>query len=133
MVCVNDLADLKCHKKEVLQPLLILLAPYAPHIAEELYQHLNAVLQSTGENVKHKSILDAAYPTFNPDYLIETSKEYPVSVNGKVRTNMNITLNATQEEVEKMVMTNDIIQRWLENRQPKKIIYVRNKMINVVV
>jgi len=133
MVCVNDLADLKCHKKEVLQSLLILLAPYAPHIAEELYQHLNAALQSTGENVKHESILDAAYPIFNPDYLIETSKEYPVSVNGKVRTNMNITLNATQEEVEKMVMTNDIIQRWLENRQPKKIIYVRNKMINVVV
>ncbi len=133
MVCVNDLADLKCYKKEVLQPLLIMLAPYAPHIAEELYQHINAALQLTGENEKQKSILDAAYPIFNPDYLIETSKEYPVSVNGKVRTNMNITLDATQEEVEKMVMTNDIIQRWLENRQPKKIIYVRNKMINVVV
>lgn len=133
MVCVNDLADLKCHKKEVLQPLLILLAPYAPHIAEELYQHLNATSQSSGEHTKQGKILDAAYPTFNPDYLVETSKEYPVSVNGKVRTNMNITLNATQEEVEKLILTNDIIQKWLENRQPKKIIYVRNKMINIVV
>lgn len=84
MICVNELADLKCYKKEVLEQLLILLTPYAPHIAEELWSQLG----NSG------SILDAAYPTFNPALLVESTKEYPVFINGKVRTNINLALGS---------------------------------------
>jgi leucyl-tRNA synthetase len=86
MVCVNELADLKCYKKEILEKVLILLTPYAPHIAEELWHQLG----NAG------SILDEVYPVFEEKYLVETSKEYPVSINGKVRTNINIDLSAAQ-------------------------------------
>jgi leucyl-tRNA synthetase len=123
MVCVNDLGELKCHKKEILEKLLILLTPYAPHISEELW----SLLENTG------SILDAAFPAFEEKYLVETSKEYPVSVNGKLRTTIGISLGASQEEVEKIVLANDIVQKWLEGKNPKKIIYVKNKMINMVI
>lgn len=123
MVCVNELTDLKCHKKEILETLLILLTPYAPHIAEELFHALN----------NNATILDAAYPKLETKYLIETEKEYPVSINGKMRTTINISLEASQDEVEKIALNNDVVQKWLEGKSPKKIIYVKNKMINVVV
>ncbi|HMO62165.1 MAG TPA: leucine--tRNA ligase [Ferruginibacter sp.] len=123
MICVNELADLKCHKKEILQSLLVLLAPYAPHIAEELWHQLG----NSG------SILDAAYPQYESKYTAESSKEYPVSINGKVRTNINLALDLQQTEVEQLVLQNDIVQKWLEGKAPKKIIYVKNKMVNVVV
>ena len=123
MVCVNELADAKCNKKEVLESLLILLVPYAPHIAEELWHELG----NAG------SILDAAYPTFNPQYLVESSKEYPVSINGKMRTTMNVALDATPEEVEQLTLANDVVQKWLEGKAPKKFIFVKGKMINVVI
>jgi leucyl-tRNA synthetase len=123
MICVNELADIKCHKKEILQQVLILLTPYAPHIAEELWQQL----QNTG------SILDATYPTYNPALLVESSKEYPVSINGKLRTNINLALNMEVAEVEQQVLQNEVVKKWLEGKDPKKIIYVKNKMINVVV
>ena len=123
MICVNELADSKCHKKEVLQNVLVLLTPYAPHIAEELWNLLG----------NQGSVLDAAYPIFNPALLVESSKEYPISINGKVRANINLALDLDQAAVEKMVLQNDIVQKWLEGKDPKKIIYVKNKMINVVV
>jgi len=123
MICVNELADLKCHKKEILENVLILLTPYAPHIAEELWQQLG----------NESSVLDAAYPTFNTALLVESNKEYPVSINGKVRTNINLSLDLQQADVEKVIAENDIIQKWLEGKSPKKVIYVKNKMINVVV
>ncbi|MEO8763938.1 MAG: class I tRNA ligase family protein [Ginsengibacter sp.] len=123
MVCVNELTDLQCHKKEILQPLLILLAPYAPHVAEELYHAL-------GNNT---TIVDANYPNLETKYLIESEKEYPVSINGKLRTTIVISLDASQDEVEKIALNNEIIQKWMEGKAPKKIIYVRNKMVNVVV
>ena len=123
MVCVNELSDLKCHKKEVLEPLLILLTPYAPHIAEELYYGLG----------NHESVLDAAYPKVESKYLIESVKEYPISINGRMRTTITISLDANQQEVEKIVLDNDIIQKWIEGKSPKKIIFVKNKMVNVVV
>jgi leucyl-tRNA synthetase len=123
MICVNDLFDVKCHKKEVLEKILILLVPYAPHIAEELWQQLG----------NEGTILDATYPTFNPALLVESSKEYPVSINGKVRTNINLSLDLQQADVEKIIAENEIVQKWLEGKDPKKIIYVKNKMINVVV
>ena len=123
MVCVNELTDLKCHKKEILEPLLVLLTPYAPHIAEELFHALN----------NETTILDAAYPKLETKYLIESEKEYPVSINGKMRTTITISLEASQSEVEKIALDNDIVQKWIEGKQPKKIIFVKNKMINVVV
>jgi leucyl-tRNA synthetase len=133
MVCVNELADIKCHKKQILQPLLILISPYAPHTAEELYQLLNSS-SSQGERLgEGDSILNATFPVFDPNYLIESSKEYPVSVNGKMRTTINIKLDAAQEEVEKIVLSNEIIQKWIDSKSPKKIIFVKNKMVNIVV
>jgi leucyl-tRNA synthetase len=123
MVCVNELSDLKCNKKEVLEPLLILLTPYAPHIAEELYHALGNT----------DSVLNASYPKLETKYLMESEKEYPVSINGKMRTTMVISLDATQEEVEKIVLDNDVVQKWIDGKPPKKIIFVKNKMVNVVV
>jgi leucyl-tRNA synthetase len=123
MVCVNEFTDLKCHQKEILEPQLLLLTPYAPHIAEELYHALN----------NETTILDAAYPKLETKYLIESEKEYPVSINGKMRTTITISLDASQEEVEKIALNNYVVQKWIEGKQPKKIIYVRNKMVNVVI
>ena len=123
MVCVNELADLNCRKKEVLEKLLIALTPYAPHVCEELWHELG----------NKPSVLDASYPKVETKYLVETSKDYPISVNGKVRTNIGISLDAAQDEVERIILQNEIIQKWLDGKPPKKVIYVKNKMINVVV
>ena len=123
MICVNDLADLKCNKRSVLEPLLILLTPYAPHVCEALW----AELGNTG------SILDASYPLFESKYVVESSKEYPVSINGRVRTNINIALDASAEEVEKIVLDHELVQKWIEGKPLKKFIFVKGKMINVVI
>ena len=123
MICVNELGDVKCHKKEVLEKMLILLAPYAPHIAEELWQQLG----------NEGFVIDATFPKFDASLLTESSKEYPISINGKVRANMSLPLTLTQEEVEAAVTANETILKWLDGNPPKKIIYVKNKMINVVI
>ncbi|HTL08337.1 MAG TPA: class I tRNA ligase family protein, partial [Chitinophagaceae bacterium] len=123
MICVNELTDAKCHKKQVLEQLLVLLTPYAPHIAEELWQQLG----------NEGSVLDASYPVFDAKYVTESSKEYPVSINGRVRTNISIALSITQQEVEAIVLADETVQKWLEGKSPKRIIYVPNKMVNVVV
>ncbi|HNU14853.1 MAG TPA: class I tRNA ligase family protein, partial [Chitinophagaceae bacterium] len=123
MIATNELTDLKCHKRSVLEPILILLTPYAPHIAAELWSLLG----------HSDSILDAAYPKFEAKYVAETSKEYPISINGKLRTTMNIALDAAQPEVEKIVLENEVVQKWLEGKPPKKIIFVKGKMVNVVI
>ena len=123
MVCVNELSEISCYKKEVLEKLVILLSPYAPHIAEELWSQLG----------KEGSVLNATFPAFEEKYLIETDKEYPISVNGKMRTNISISLEASQSEVEDIVLSNDVVQKWLEGKSPKKIIFVKGKMVNVVV
>ena len=123
MVCVNELNDLKCTKREVLEQVLILLTPYAPHISEELWHRLG----------KTTSILDASFPTFEEKYLVESSKEYPVSINGKMRTQINIDLAATQEQVQEIVLNNEIVQKWMEGKPLKKFIFVKGKMVNVVV
>ncbi len=135
MVCVNELLELKCSKREILEPLVILLAPYAPHIAEELYAQLRKVSPTGGdlEGAGAVSVLDAAFPRFNAQYLTETTKEYPISVNGKMRTQINIDLNATPEEVEQIVLGNEVVRKWTEGKPPKKVIYVKNKMVNIVI
>ena len=123
MVCTNELADLKCNKKEILEPLVIMLSSYAPHIAEDLYHALG----------NEGSVLDAAYPTFDSKYLVESSKQYPISINGKLRTTLNISLDASQKEVEEIVLQNEVVKKWLNGTAPKKIIFIKNKMINLVV
>ena len=134
MICVNELADLKCNKKEILEPLLILMSPYAPHITQELYQLLNTTTDAAAtENMQSALIQEASYPVFNRELLVESSKEYPVSINGKVRTNILLSLSLDQAEVEKIVLQNEVVQKWLEGKPPKKIIYVKNKMLNVVI
>ncbi len=123
MVCVNELADLKCNKKAILEQVLVLLTPYAPHIAEELWH----VLGNEG------TILDAAYPVYNASFTAESSKEYPVSINGKMRTTLTFPVDVEQKDVEPVVLANEVVQKWLEGKDPKKIIFVKNKMINVVI
>ncbi len=123
MIGVNELTDLNCHSIELLKKFLIILTPYAPHICEEIWQQIGEV----------GSILDASYPVVDETYLVETSKEYPVAVNGKTRIILNIDLNATQADVEALVLKEPMIAKWLEGKPPKKIIFVKNKMINVVI
>jgi leucyl-tRNA synthetase len=123
MVCVNELADLKCNKKQILEQVLILLTPYAPHIAEELWNALG----------NEGSVLDASYPVFNPAILVESEKEYPVSINGKMRTTLSFSLDAAQADIEAVVLENEVVKKWLEGNPPKKIIFVKGKMINVVI
>ncbi|HLP39635.1 leucine--tRNA ligase [Lacibacter sp.] len=123
MIAVNELSDLKCNKKEILEQLLILLTPYAPHVSEELW----AALGNSG------SILDASFPKFEAKYVTESTKDYPVAINGKTRTELTLDLSITQAEVEAIVLNNETVLKWLDGKQPKKIIYVKNKMINVVI
>jgi len=122
MICVNELFDLGCHKKEILSQVLVLLAPYAPHISEELW----SLIGNQG------LVIDASFPIFDAQYVTETSKEYPVSINGKVRTNIAINLDATEAQVHEIVLNNALIQKWIEGKPIKKLIFVKGKMINVV-
>jgi leucyl-tRNA synthetase len=123
MIGVNELSDLKCHKRAVLEKLAVSLAAFAPHLAEELWQMLG------GQGL----VINAAWPAVEEKYLVETSKMYPIAINGKTRTEMNIGLDATQQQVEEMVLADDTVKKWLEGKAPKKVIYVKNKMINLVV
>lgn len=123
MIGVNELSDLKTHQRKILEKLAISLAAFAPHIAEELWHLLG----------KEGTVLDAQWPAVEEKYLVETSKMYPVAINGKTRTEMSIALDASQQQVEEMVLQDEVVKKWLEGKQPKKIIYVKNKMINLVV
>jgi leucyl-tRNA synthetase len=123
MITVNELGELKSHKKEILEKLLIILTPYAPHICEELWHEMG----------NESSILDAAYPKYEEKFLVESAKLYPVAINGKTRTELNISLDASQQQVEEMVLADETVRKWLNGNSPKKIIYVKNKMINLVI
>ncbi len=123
MIAVNELADAKCFKKEILSQLLVILSPYAPHITEELWSLLGC----------QGSILDAAYPTLEEKYLVEATKEYPVSINGKMRSSINLPTEVTEEEAKQAVLSNEAILKWLEGKDVKKFIFVKGRMINVVV
>nr|MBP6624021.1 class I tRNA ligase family protein [Chitinophagaceae bacterium] len=123
MISVNELSQLDCHKKAILEPMLILLTPFAPHICEELWQMLG----------HDKSILDAAYPILQEEYLIENSFNYPVAVQGKARTDIEFSLDTSVEEIQASVLQNDIVQKFMEGKPLKKFIFVKGRMINVVV
>ena len=124
MICVNELTDLKCNKREILQQLVIVLHPYAPHITEELWKLL-------GHEPGKLSF--ANYPAFNPEYLVENEFAYPISVNGKMRMNLNISLSLTQAEVEELVLSNQQVQHYLEGKTLKKMIFVKGKIVNLVI
>ena len=122
MICVNELSALKCHHKAILEPVAILIAPFAPHIAEELWKHL-------GHN---ESITYAPYPTHNDQYLQEDSKEYPVSFNGKVRFKRAFPTDMPIAEIEKAILADLQTMEQLQGKAPKKVIVVPNRIINVV-
>ena len=124
MICVNELTDLNCNKREILQELIIVLSPYAPHICEELWELL-------GNEAGSLSYAD--YPRFNPDFLIENEFEYPISFNGKMRMKLNMSLSLEPHDIEKEVLNNEDVQRYMEGKQPKKVIIVKGKIVNIVV
>ncbi|KAG4069326.1 hypothetical protein HA402_012179 [Bradysia odoriphaga] len=123
MICVNELATLRCHKRSILEPLLILLTPYAPHLCEELWQYM-------GHN---ESILNALYPVYEEQYTKESAFNYPIAINGKTRSEMGFPLDAAIPDIEKEVLASEVVQKWLEGKAPKKVIIVKGKMINVVI
>lgn len=122
MICVNELSTQNCHSRAILEPLAIVISPYAPHIAEELW----SLLGNTG------SIATVAFPVFEAKYLVESEKEYPVSFNGKMRFTMVLPLDLTKEQIEEIVMKDERTMKQLEGRLPNKVIIVPGKIINLV-
>jgi len=122
MICVNELFTLKCSKKAILEPLSILLAPFAPHIAEELYHALG----------NETTICDAVFPVCNEEYLKESVVKYPISFNGKVRFTLELPADMNKEDVEKTAMANELTLKQLDGQQPKKVIVVPGKIVNIV-
>ena len=120
MICLNELGD--CSKREILEPLTALIAPFAPHIAEELWHALG----------HETTVCDAAFPKYNADYLVENSFEYPVMINGKLRFKQEYALDMSQDDIAQDIVTTEGAQKWLEGKQPKKIIVVKGKIINIV-
>lgn len=123
MICVNELTDLKCNKRAILEPLLILVSPYAPHIAEELWKHL-------GHN---DSIAYAPFPEFDEAHLVEDNFNYPISFNGKTRFNIELPTTLSNQEIEKLVLEAEQTKKYLEGKSPKKVIIVPKKIVNIVV
>lgn len=123
MICINELSAANCHKKAILEPLTVLIAPLAPHFAEELWHQFG----------NESSVVDATYPVAEEKYLVENSKKYPVAINGKARTEMEFPLDMDKAEIEKQVLANEVVQKWMDGKQLRKFIFVPGKMINVVV
>ncbi|MEQ9375518.1 MAG: leucine--tRNA ligase [Imperialibacter sp.] len=122
MICVNELTDLKCNKKDILGPLTQIIAPYAPHIAEELWEKLGNA----------ESITYSKFPEFNPEFVKEDAFEYPISINGKMRHKMSFSADASPAEVEKAVLADEAVQKWTEGKAPKKVIVVPKRIVNIV-
>ena len=123
MICVNELTDLKCNKRKILQDLVILLSSYAPHITEELW----VLLGNQAGTLSY-----ANYPKFNEVYLIENEFAYPVSVNGKMKMNLMMSLNLDAPAVEQLVLANEDVLKYLDGKSPKKVIFVKGKIVNLV-
>jgi len=122
MICVNELSAQKCSSKSILESLAILISPYAPHIAEELWSGLG----------NKESIATAAFPIFNEAYLVESTKTYPISFNGKMRFTLDLPMDLSKEEIEKVVMDHEKTKAQLDGRAPKKVIIVPGKIVNIV-
>jgi leucyl-tRNA synthetase len=124
MIAVNELTDLKCNKKAILQELVIVLSAYAPHICEELW----VLLGNEAGTLSY-----AAYPKFNPEYLVEDEFAYPISINGKMKMNLNISLSLDVPAIESTVLANADVQKYLDGKSPKKLIVVKGRIVNIVV
>ncbi|MCX6275653.1 MAG: leucine--tRNA ligase [Bacteroidetes bacterium] len=122
MICVNELTDLKCNKRTILEPLAVLVSPYAPHVAEELWQLLG----------QKESITFANWPEFKEEFLTEDSFAYPISINGKTKMNLEISLSLTKDEIEKEVMNSEEVQKFFQGQSPKKVIVVPGRIVNIV-
>jgi leucyl-tRNA synthetase len=123
MITVNELGALNCHKRAILEPLAILICPFAPHIAEELWHKLG----------NDGSVVAAQFPKYEDKYVVDNSKNYPVAINGKARLELEFALDAADADVQAAVLANESVQKWMEGKPLKKFIYVKGKMINVVV
>jgi len=123
MICVNELSDLKCHKRSILTDLAIIISPHAPHLAEELWEQL-------GHN---ESIAKASFPDYKEEYLVENMFEYPISFNGKMRYKLTLPLDLTPSEIEQAVLQATESEKWLQGNPPKKVIVVPGKIVNVVI
>lgn len=124
MIAVNELQDLNCHKRAILEPLVLLLAPFAPFITEELWQN---GLKKSG------SVHHADFPKFEEKYLVESSIDYPISINGKTRANIVLSADATQEQAQEEALKLELVQKWLEGKPLKKFVFVKGRIINIVV
>jgi leucyl-tRNA synthetase len=122
MICVNELTAQNCHERAILEPLAVLISPYAPHIAEELWSQLG--------NSDSISIVD--FPIVNEKYLVESSKEYPVSFNGKMRFTIELSLDLSVAEIQEIILKDERTIKQLEGRTPNKVIIVPGKVINLV-
>ena len=122
MICINELGAQNCRSKEILDQILVLLAPFAPHITEELWSALG----------NEGFIADAKWPVYDASKLVESTKLYPISINGKTRTNLEFPLDMSKEEIEKNVLADETVQKWLDGQTPKKIIVVPGRIVNVV-
>ena len=122
MICINELSSMNCNNREILKDLLILISPFAPHFAEELWNQLG----------NKESIVDQVYPVYNEKYLVETEKLYPVSFNGKTKFTINLPLDLSIKEIEDSVLAYDKTKSILNNSEPKKVIVVPGKIINIV-
>lgn len=123
MICVNELTALKSNKRKVLEPIALLVSPYAPHIAEELWSLLG----------HEHSITEASFPVFDESYLKESAFEYPVMINGKMRAKLNLDLSLSKDEIQEAALADETVQKWLEGKAPKKIIIVPGKIVNLVI
>ena len=123
MVCVNELSTLKCRKRAVLQDLVLLLSPFAPHITEELWAALGN---------EPGTVSSASFPVFDPKFLVEDEFEYPIQINGKVRTTISFATDRAASEIEQEVLANEVVQKWLEGKSPKKVVVVPKRIVNVV-
>ncbi|MFL9844571.1 leucine--tRNA ligase [Flavobacterium rhizosphaerae] len=122
MIAVNELTAINCHERVILEPLAVIIAPYAPHIAEELWHRLG----------HQTSISKVPFPVFNPEYLVESSKEYPVSFNGKMRFKIELPMDMAVKDIEATILADERTQQQLGGREPKKVIVVPGKIINIV-
>lgn len=123
MICVNELTGLKCYKKEILNPLVVVLAPFAPHVCEELWETLG----NAG------SVCDAHWPAYNEEYLVENTVNYTISFNGKARFNKEFPVDATSETIQAEVLADERSSKWMEGKSVVKVIVVPKKIVNVVV
>ena len=122
MIAGNELAAQKCTSRDILEPLLVLIAPYAPHIAEELWSQLGHT----------ESISEASFPIFDASHLVESAKNYPISFNGKMKFTLELPLDYTKDQIEEVVMAHEKTKMYLDGRTPKKVIIVPGKIVNIV-